>query len=69
MIQYSIGELIDRLIITNLKIYHLEENIKDLNTKHDISADQILPLCEQVVSLNKLRNELISSISEFFENK
>jgi len=69
MIQYSIGELIDRLIITNLKIYHLEENIKELNAKHDISVDQILPLCEQVVSLNKLRNELISSINEFFENK
>jgi hypothetical protein len=67
MIQYSIGELIDRLGITNLKIWHTEEEIKE---KEKIEPpEDVLVLCDRVVELNKLRNELIKSIDEFFENK
>ena len=68
MIQYSIGELIDKLTITNLKIWHTEENIDELN-KSNASIEQIEVLCDRVVSFNKLRNEIIESINEFFDKK
>lgn len=69
MIQYSIGELIDKLCIANLKIWHLEEEIKRLRDQEEGTEEEILNLCEIVVSLNKLRNDLVDSINEFFEKK
>ena len=68
MIQYSIGELIDKLTIVNLKLWHTEENIQKLK-KDSASAKEIEKLCDHVVGFNKLRNELIESINEFFEDK
>jgi hypothetical protein len=68
MIQYSIGELVDKLCIVNLKIWHTEEDIS-LFTKAGAEAKEIEKLCDRVVSFNKLRNKLIESINEFFEGK
>jgi hypothetical protein len=67
MIQYSIGELIDKLCITNLKQWHTEEEIKELR-EQNANSEELLPLCNLVVKLNKLRNELVKSIDEFFQN-
>jgi len=64
MIQYSIGELIDKLCIVNLKIWHTEEEIRK-----DNGSNAALVLCDRVVEFNKLRNELIDSINEFFEKE
>ena len=67
MIQYSIGELIDKLCIVNLKIWHTEEEIRE--KEKTAKPEDTLVLCDRVVSLNKLRNELIDSINEFFEKR
>lgn len=68
MIQYSIGELIDKLVITNLKLWHTEEEIERLRTKGE-EAKKIEEQCNRVISFNALRNELVESINEFFEGK
>ena len=67
MIQYSIGELIDKLVISHLKLWHTEEHIKTLRDS-DAPAKEIEKLCDNVVGFNKLRNELTESINEFFES-
>jgi len=63
MLEYTIGEVIDRLCITNLKMWHLEEQMADpkisLNDKGKIS--------EQIIKLNDLRMKCIKSIDEYFE--
>lgn len=68
MIQYSIGELIDRLAITNLKIWHLEESIKEQRDA-GASDEDVLELCDKVIALNALRVEIVDSINEFFDAK
>ena len=68
MIQYSIGELIDKLCISHLKHWHTEEQIKTLRDSN-APVEEIEKLCDNIVSFNKLRNELVESINEFFDNK
>jgi len=65
MIQYSIGELIDKLCIVNLKLFHTETEIREKEKTN--KPEETLVLCDRVVNFNKLRNELIDSINEFFE--
>ncbi len=63
MLEYTIGEIIDRLAITNLKMWHLEEQMNDPN----VSLDEKGKISEQIVKLNELRNKCIKAIDEFFE--
>ena len=63
MIHYSLGELIDRLAITNLKQWHLEEKIAD----PDISLKEKGKFTKQVESLNEFRMKIVSSIDEYYE--
>lgn len=67
MIQYSIGELIDKLCIVNLKLWHTEEEIREKEKTG--KPEDVLVLCDRVVGFNKLRNELIDSINEFFKDR
>lgn len=66
MLYYSIGELIDRLCITNLKMWHLEEKMADKNISNEEKGKTISP---QIISLNKQRNKIIESINEFFKDE
>ena len=66
MIQYSFGELVDKLTIIHLKIWHIEEDIaksKFVNTS-DIIIEK---MCDQVINLNTTRNEIVKSLNELFE--
>jgi hypothetical protein len=63
MIYYSLGELVDRLAIVNLKQWHLEEKISDPN----ISLEDKGEFTKQVESLNDFRMKLIASIDEYYE--
>jgi hypothetical protein len=62
MLYYSIGELIDRLAITSLKHWHLEEEL----VQPDLSIERRHEITQQVLGLNKFRNKLVDSINEFF---
>lgn len=61
--EYTLGELIDRLCITHLKIWHIEEKLADPNLDMESKGK----LCEDVVILNTLRNKYIDSINEYYQ--
>jgi len=64
MLRYSIGELVDKLAVVHLKIWHIEEKIAEFS---DEPTQQQADLLDQVVSLNKLRVDIVDSINEIFE--
>ena len=65
MIQYSLGELVDKLSIIHLKIWHLEERIAD----KDAPDEDVERMCDQVVGLNTARNEIVQGIDEMLESR
>ena len=68
MIQYSVGELVDKLAIIHLKIWHLEEDIAGARER-GLPDEDIEKLCDQVVNLNTTRNAIVKSINEMYEAK
>lgn len=62
MIRYTVGEMIDRLIITNLKFWHLEEEFAN----PDISLEEKGKMARKLDDLNAFRNRLIESLDEYF---
>ena len=69
MLTYSIGELIDKLCVVHLKIWHIEQEVENLRVNKDDHLERIDKLLDQVVTLNKLRVEIVASIDEFFEDQ
>jgi hypothetical protein len=67
MLKYSIGELIDKLAVIHLKIWHIEEKIAEFPEEDFEPTKEQVDLLDQVVSLNKLRVEIVDSINELFE--
>jgi hypothetical protein len=63
MLSYTFGEIVDRLCITNLKMWHLEEQMNDPK----ISLEEKGKISEHIVELNTLRNKCIDSINEYFQ--
>ena len=68
MLKYSIGEMIDRLAVTHLKIWHLEEQIQKAE-EEDWPAEKTEKICDQVVNLNAFRMKIVKAIDEYFETK
>jgi len=55
----TVGNLIDKLTVTNLKIWHLED------LKRDSSDDKLVAnATRKTNTLNQLRNDLIQEIDE-----
>ena len=65
MLQYSMGDLVDKLTIVHLKIWHLEEEIA--NETGSLPDEEVERMCDQIVNLNTHRNEIIRSINELHE--
>lgn len=59
----SFGELCDRLAITHVKLWHLEEKMADSS----LSDEKKVEITSQIVSLNGYRSRLVSAIDECFE--
>lgn len=56
-----LGELIDRLVTTNVRLYHVQDLVHAAaRTGEGISADTV----QKQVSLNSERNRLMSEIEE-----
>ena len=69
MLTYSIGELIDKLCVVHLKIWHIEEEIEKIKTSQERGdLEKIDKRLNQVVTLNKLRVDIVESIDEFFSS-
>ena len=60
--ELTLGELVDRLSITNLKMWHIEEKLQDPSIDMKTKGK----LCEDIVKLNTLRNKYIEAIDEKF---
>lgn len=57
----SIGELIDSLGVTNIKIFYLIDKVlKDEHTRED---------AKKIQDLNRLRNDLINAINKYFKDR
>ncbi len=57
----TIGQLIDELGITNMKIFYLVDKVqKNEHTKEE---------AKKIQDLNSLRSELVNAINEFFNDK
>jgi hypothetical protein len=65
--EYSIGELIDKLVVIHLKIWHLEERIGA--GKGTLQDKEIEEMCDQVVNLNTTRTKIIESIDRIHERQ
>ncbi len=63
--EVSPGELVDRLSIVNLKIWHLESDIR-LGKENKLSKEEIADNALAIRDLNKERIELKNAINELF---
>lgn len=77
LLRYSIADMIDRLTITLLKHWHLEEEIAKLAEEIESKGIDNVPeeklkehaeKFERSAKLNQYRNQIIESINEFFED-
>jgi len=68
MLTYSIGEMIDKLAVIHLKIWHLEEAIKAAEDT-DKPAEEIEVLCDRVVNLNANRMKIVKAIDSYFKGE
>lgn len=57
----SLGDLCDRLAITALKQFHLEEAMRD----PDLSDETKVEITDQIINLNAFRMKLIAAIDEY----
>ena len=60
----TLGSLIDKLTIANLRLWHLEE------VKHDgeASDSEVADVARKIGVVNKQRNALIDEIDEFLDD-
>lgn len=60
----TVGSLVDKISIFNLKIFHMEEQIKrdDVDEKHIIECRQRLKI------LTLQRNDLVNELNELLKN-
>jgi hypothetical protein len=57
----NIGELIDELSITNIKVFYLVDKVqKDEHTRED---------AKKIQDLNRQRSELVNAINSYFNEK
>lgn len=68
MLKYSMGDLVDKLTIVHLKLWHLEEKVQSFQEDMiENPTQEMLDILDQIVSLNKFRVEIVESINELFE--
>jgi len=68
MLTYSIGEMIDKLCVIHLKIWHIEEQIQKAEVD-GLDTKEIEKLCDKVVNLNAYRMKIVKSIDKYFTQK
>lgn len=66
--EYSLGELVDKLAVIHLKIWHLEEKISQAKG-NNVFSEEIEDACDQVINLNTTRNNIIKSINNIIGDK
>jgi len=59
----TLGSLVDKLTIKNLRLWHLEDSRRDMS----LSDSERLAAADKVSVVNKQRNDLIDEIDEFLQ--
>ncbi|GIV49623.1 MAG: hypothetical protein KatS3mg038_0144 [Candidatus Kapaibacterium sp.] len=59
---HTIGEMIDALIITNIRMWHEQEKFFDLEKLRGLPCDRIVPLLTYTTRLNLLRNRAMDGV-------
>ncbi|MCS7000659.1 MAG: hypothetical protein RML15_08635 [Bacteroidota bacterium] len=58
----TLGEMIDALIIMNLRMWHAQELFFDLDKLEALPCEEIIPLLTYTTRLNLLRNQAMDGI-------
>ncbi len=61
----TIGEMIDALIIMNIRMWHEQEHFFDLEKLTAMPCDRIVPLLTYTTRLNLLRNRAMDGVDAF----
>lgn len=61
--EYTIGELIDKLIVVHLKLWHLEENMND----NSISLEDKGDISKQIIKLNTFRSKIVNELDKIIK--
>lgn len=69
MLTYSIGELIDKLCVIHLKMWHIEEEVEKLKNFDCKDLEKIDKYLDQIVNLNETRVKIVDSINEIINDK
>ncbi len=62
----TVGEMIDALIIMNIRMWHAQELFFDLDKLYALPHDRVLPLLTYTTRLNLLRNQAMDGIDALF---
>lgn len=67
MLQYSFGELVDKLAVIHLKIWHLEEEVAARSDEP--ASKELEKMLDQIVNLNTTRMAIVKSLDELWEER
>jgi len=59
---HTMGQMIDALIIMNIRMWHAQELFFDLEKLYALPHDQVLPLLTETTRLNLLRNQAMDGV-------
>jgi len=62
----TIGEMIDALIIMNIRMWHEQEHFFDLEKLTAMPCNRIIPLLTYTTRLNLLRNRAMDGVDALF---
>jgi hypothetical protein len=61
----TIGDLVDKLSIANIRLWHIEDDRRVAARSEDVSLDETKRLLRAVADVNKERNALIDQINAY----
>jgi len=60
----TLGSLVDKLTISNVRLWHLEDTRRDLS----LTDEERLSAADTVSAVNRQRNDLMDEINELFKD-
>lgn len=61
----SIGEVIDKLIVANVKIYHLVDIVENIKS----TDEEVAKAARKIQKVNRLRSQLKNQVDELIGDK
>ena len=61
----TIGDLIDKLTIANIRLWHIEDARREFSSNNDINELKAKGYLDMISSVNKERNSLVDQINAY----